>query len=164
VALTILSTYVPAVANGPGNTFQANISTPNSSNDVLAKIDHQITATQQLSGSYFETSGFQWVDSGSSPLPYSRLQYSWRQQNLNLSETWSKSSSTVNQAWFVYSRAFGSRVTYPQTSLQDLGSTYQIQGAPNLPNIVVTGGRKGPRRHGHKKHVQPGNGVAAQLL
>ncbi len=138
VALRILSTYVPAVANGPGNTFQANISTPNSSNDALAKIDHQISATQQLSGSYFETSGFQWIDSGSSPLPYSRLRYSWRQQNLNVSDTWSKSNSTVNQAWLVYTRAFGSRVSHPQTSLQDLGSTYQMQGAPNLPNIVVT--------------------------
>src|SRR5208337_5026808 len=91
VALTILSTYVPAVANGPGNTFQGNISTPNNSNDFLAKIDHQISPTQQLSGSYSETSGFQWVDSGSSPLPYSRLQYSWRQQNLNISDTWAKS-------------------------------------------------------------------------
>ncbi len=138
VALTILSTYVPATANGPGNTFQANISTPSGSNEVLAKIDHQINNNQRLSGSYFETSGFQWVDSGSSPLPYSRLQYSWRQQNLNLSDTWLKSSSTLNQAWFVYTRAFGSRVSYPQTSLQDLGSTYQMQGAPNLPNIAAT--------------------------
>jgi len=77
VALTILSTYVPAVANGPGNTFQANISTPNSANDALAKIDHQISATQQVSGSSFETSGFQCIDSGGSPIPYSRLQYSW---------------------------------------------------------------------------------------
>lgn len=121
VALRILSTYLPAVSNGPGNTFQANISTPNSSNDVLAKIDHQLTANQRLSGSYFETSGFQWVDSGSSSLPYSRLRYSWRQQNLNISDTWLKSSSTVNQTWLVYTRAFGSRVSYPQTSLQDSG-------------------------------------------
>jgi hypothetical protein len=138
VALRILSIYVPAVANGPGNTFQANISTPNDSNDVLAKINHQINATNQLSGSYFETSGFQWIDSGSSPIPYSRLEYSWRQQNLSLSETWLKSSSMVNQAAFTFLRAFGSRVTYPKTSLEDLGSTYQMQGAPNLPNIAVT--------------------------
>jgi len=139
VALKILSTYVPTAANGPGNTFQANIYTPNNSDEVLAKIDHQISPTHLLRGSYYETSGFQWVDSGSSPLPYSRLQYSWRQQNLNLSETWSKSSSAVNQAWLVYSRAFGSRVSYPQTSLQDLGSTFEMQGAPSLPNIAVTG-------------------------
>src|SRR5271166_1474952 len=139
VALNILSTYVPAVANGPDNTYQANIYTPNNSNEVLAKIDHRISTNQQLSGSYFETSGFQWVDSGSSPLPYSRLQYSWRQQNLNISDTWSKSSSTLNQAWLVYTRAFGSRVSFPQTSLQDLGSSFQTQGAPSLPNIAVTG-------------------------
>ena len=107
VALKILSTYVPAVANGPGNTFQANIYTPNSSDEVLAKIDHEIGAASRLTAGYFETSGFQWIDSGSSPIPYSRLQYSWRQQNLNVSETWSKSSSTVNQAWLVYSRDLG---------------------------------------------------------
>ena len=138
VALRILSNYVPAVANGPGNTFQANISTPTNSDDVLAKIDHQVSADQRISGSYFETSGFQWVNSGNSQLPYSRLRYSWRQQNLNLSHTWLKSNSTVNQAWLVYTRAFGSRVSYPQTSLQDLGSTYQMQGAPNLPRIDVS--------------------------
>lgn len=138
VASRILSTYVPAVANGPGSTFQANISTPTNSDDVLAKVDHQIKADQRISGSYFETSGFQWVNSGNSQLPYSRLRYSWRQHNFNISHTWLKSNRTVNQAWLVYTRAFGSRVSYPQASLQDLGSTYQMQGAPNLPRIDVT--------------------------
>lgn len=71
VALNVPSTYVPALANGPGNTYQANIPTPTNSNEVLAKIDHQISENQQVAASYFGSRGFQWVDSGNSPLPYS---------------------------------------------------------------------------------------------
>jgi outer membrane receptor protein involved in Fe transport len=79
VALRILDTYVPAVANGPRNTLQAYIPTPTNCDEFLLKIDRQ------------------------------------------------------------YTRAFGSRVSYPQASLGDLGSMFAIQGPPNLPNIGVTG-------------------------
>ena len=45
----------------------------------------------------------------------------------------------VNQFWLAYTRNFGGRLNTPQTSLGDLGSAFNVQGPPSLPQITVTG-------------------------
>ena len=45
----------------------------------------------------------------------------------------------MNQFWLTYTRNFGGRLNTPQTSLGDLGSTFNVQGPPALPQITVTG-------------------------
>ena len=45
----------------------------------------------------------------------------------------------MNQFWLTYTRNFGGRLNLPGLSLGDLGSAYQIQGTPSLPQITVSG-------------------------
>ena len=45
----------------------------------------------------------------------------------------------VDQVWVSYTRNFGGRVSTPQMSLGDLGSKFQIQGTPSLPQLAVSG-------------------------
>ena len=49
------------------------------------------------------------------------------------------SPSTINQFHVEYMRNFGGRVNLPALSLGDLGSKFQIQGTPSLPQISVSG-------------------------
>lgn len=136
-ALNILNKYIP-LANSTANVFQAGIPNPYNTDEYLAKVDHALTETQQLSVSYYETSGRNVIQPAGN-LPWSVEQFTWRQQNANASDTWSISPAMVNQAWLTYTRNFGGRLNLPQTSLGDLGSSYSIQGTPSLPQIAVTG-------------------------
>ena len=65
--------------------------------------------------------------------------FKWTQHNLNLADTWSLSSTMINQLRVTYTRQFGGRVNNPTTSLGDLGSAFQIQGDPTLPRLTITG-------------------------
>jgi hypothetical protein len=136
-ALNILNKYIP-LANTSGNVFQAQIPNSYNTDEFLAKVDHQLTAKHQLTVSYFETSGNNVIQPAGN-LPWSVEQFSWRQHNANASDTWIIGPSAVNQFWLTYTRNFGGRVNSPAMSLGDLGSKYQIQGTPSLPQIAVTG-------------------------
>ena len=137
VALKILA-MLPT-ANLPNNKWQGVIPNPYNTDEFLAKVDHNLSDTQRLTFSYFETSGENKVRAGSANLPWSVQQFSWRQHNANASDTWSLNPNMVNQVWLGYTRNFGGRLNLPQTSLTDLGSAAFIQGTPSLPQISVTG-------------------------
>jgi hypothetical protein len=138
VAAKIINTYIPA-ANVPGNIWQGYVQSPFDSNELLVKIDHQINNAHRFTGSYFVTGGTNTVAAGTGNLPWASQQFNWRQHNVNLSDTWIVDSSRINQAWFSASRNFGGRLNLPQTSLADLGGAFNIQGAPSLPQITVSG-------------------------
>jgi outer membrane receptor protein involved in Fe transport len=138
VAMKVLNTYIPA-ANVPGNIWQGYVDSPYNSNEILMKVDHQINTAQRFTGAYFVTSGSNTVNAGTGNLPWATQQFSWRQHNLNLSETGAIGATRVNQAWFSFNRNFGGRLNLPSTSLTDLGSSAIIQGAPSLPQIAVSG-------------------------
>jgi len=137
IALNILNKSIP-LSNVSGNIFQGQVRSPYNTDEFLAKMDHTLSPNQQFSFSYFNTSGNNLVSPGGN-LPWSVQQFTWRQHNANASETWTVNPNTVNQAWLTYTRNFGGRLNLPQTSLGDLGSKYQIQGTPSLPQITVTG-------------------------
>jgi hypothetical protein len=143
-ALNILNQYVP-LANEPQNAYQAQIPSPYTSDEVLAKIDHSVNEKHRLAASYYETSGRNVVipiNSGGAPvgnLPWSTQQFTWRQQNANASDTWLISPTVVDQTWLTYTRNFGGRLNLPQMSLADFGSAFQVQGTPSLPQITVSG-------------------------
>lgn len=139
VALKIISSLLPATPNLPNNKWQGVIPNPYNTDEFLAKVDHNLNDRQRLTLSYFETSGKNTVRAGTGNLPWSVQQFSWRQHNANISDTWSLNSSMVNQVWLGYTRNFGGRLNLPQTSLADLGSAAFIQGTPSLPQISVTG-------------------------
>ena len=138
VAAKILSANIPS-ANVPGNIWQGYVNSPYDSDELLMKVDHQISDAHRFSGSYFITGGTNTVAAGTGNLPWASQQFNYRQHNVNLSETWVANSNKVNQAWFSFTRNFGGRLNLPQTSLGDLGSSFKIQGAPSLPQITVSG-------------------------
>lgn len=135
-ALNILNKYVP-LANAPNSTFLTTLPKPYNSDEFLVKVDHALTSSQNLSFSYFETSGNQTGPVGS-PL-WSSQRFDWRQHNANASYTAILSPSLVNQFWVNYTRSFGGRLNLPAISLHDLGSQFQVQGTPSLPQVTVTG-------------------------
>jgi Carboxypeptidase regulatory-like domain/TonB dependent receptor len=140
VAAKIINTYVPA-SNVAGNIWQGTLPSPFNSDEVLAKIDHQLNNNHRLTGSYFETGGTNTVKAGGTgnAIPWASQRFKWRQHNLNLSDTWIISDNKVNQVWLTYTRNFGGRLNLPQTSLADLGSSFIAQGTPSLPQITVSG-------------------------
>ena len=64
--------------------------------------------------------------------------YPYRQQNANLSDTWTINDHKINQVWVNYTRMLGGRVNTPALSLGDLGSTYAVVGTPSLPQVTVS--------------------------
>jgi hypothetical protein len=138
VAAKIIANYIP-LANATGNRWQGNVPSPFDSNDVLAKVDHQVNTAHRLTFSYFETSGTNTVRAGTGNLPWASQQFKWRQHNANASDIWIIDSNKINQVWLTYTRNFGGRLNLPATSLGDLGSAFTVQGTPSLPQITVTG-------------------------
>jgi hypothetical protein len=136
-ALNILSQNIPA-SNVSGGFWQGAIPSPYNTSEYLVKIDHSFSDRNRLSGSYYETAGHNAVSPGGN-IPWSTENFDWRQQNVNLSDTFSISPNTVNQYWVTYTRNFGGRLNTPQESLAAFGSSFGIQGTPSLPQITVTG-------------------------
>lgn len=136
-AQNILAKYIPN-ANLANNFWQGTIPNPYNTSEYLLKIDHAFSDRQRLSGTYFETSGHNAQSPGGN-IPWSTQNFDWRQHNINLSDTLSVNAATVNQFWLTYTRNFAGRVSTPQMSLGDLGSSFAVQGPPSLPQITVTG-------------------------
>ena len=136
-AANIMNKYLPA-SNFSNNIYQGQVPSPYNTDEFLIKVDHQVTGSQRLSGSYYTTAGTNSILPGGN-MPWSVQAYDWRQQNANLNYTWSLTPSTVNQTWLSYTRYFGGRTNIPALSLHDLGSDFNIQGPANLPQIAVTG-------------------------
>ncbi len=146
-AMNIINTLVQR-ANFGTNQWQGIIPSPYDTSDYLAKVDHKLTSNQQLTASYFYTSGTNAIVAGgfatdgitpNSNLPWGQQQFSWRQQDVNLSDTWTIGNDKINQTWITYTRNLAGRLNLPQTSLGDLGSAFTVQGTPSLPQLMVTG-------------------------
>lgn len=150
VAKYILDNFIP-LPNQPNNKFQAQLTVPYNTNEYLIKIDHALTAKHQLAGSYFLTQGDNANNPGGNML-WSMQQFNWRQQNINVSDTWMASGNKINQVWMTYTRMIGGRVntcaatavktdacTKSDMSLHDMGSTFTPQSTPSLPQISVSG-------------------------
>ncbi len=134
------------VSNAPKNGWQGTTPSPFNTDEFLIKLDHNLTVNHRLSGSYFYTTGDNTVPPLNSTsgqpngnIPWSSQAFSWRQQNVNISDTWTGRANLVNQVWIGYTRNFGGRLNLPATSLGDLGSEFTVQGPSSLPQITVTG-------------------------
>jgi hypothetical protein len=138
VALRILNDYIPQ-ANLPGNFYEATVPRPVDKDEVQLKLNHALSSAHQLTASYFLVWGEE-HDVLRGNLPWVDRVFSYKQHNLNLSDTWTMASSKVNELRFTYVRNFGGRLNTPEVSLTDLGSRFRIQGAPSLPQIQVQQG------------------------
>jgi len=134
------------ISNAPKNGWDGNAPSPYNTDEFLIKLDHNLTANHRLSGSYFYTTGDNTVPPLNSTsgqpngnIPWSIQAYSWRQQNVDISDTWTATRNLVNQVWVGYTRNNGGRTNLPATSLGDLGSGFTVEGPSSLPQLAVTG-------------------------
>jgi hypothetical protein len=142
----LASSVFPNIPTAGAGAFQAVAPSPYNTDEFLIKVDHNLTSNQRLSGSYFYTSGNNKVPPLNSTtgqpngnVPWDVQQFTWRQQNVNLSDTWTAKSNLANQLWLGYTRNIAGRINLPGTSLGDLGSEFTVQGPRSLPQISVTG-------------------------
>ncbi|MCU1321113.1 MAG: TonB-dependent receptor plug [Acidobacteriaceae bacterium] len=118
--------------------WNGSVTVPQQTDEFLVKADSSLGQSHRVTASYFQTNGNSRQSPGGN-LPWSLQLFTWRQQNGNLSDTWSISSRTVNQFWVGYSRILAARTNTPTGSLADFGSTFSPQGPAGLPQITVTG-------------------------
>jgi Carboxypeptidase regulatory-like domain len=142
----LTSTVFPNVPTAGAGAFQAVAPSPYNTDEFLIKVDQNLTSNQRLSGSYFYTSGNNEVPplnattgQPNGNIPWDVQQFTWRQQNVNVSDTWTARSNLTNQFWLGYTRNIAGRLNLPGTSLGDLGSEFTVQGPHSLPQISVTG-------------------------
>src|SRR5713226_9284770 len=142
----LTSSGFPNIPTAGAGAFQAVAPSPYNTDEFLIKLDHNLTRNQRLSGSYFYTSGNNQVPPLNSTtgqpngnVPWDVQRFTWRQQNANLSDTWTARSNVANQLWLGYTRNIAGRINLPGTSLGDLGSEFTVQGPHSLPQISVTG-------------------------
>src|ERR1700675_430092 len=140
------SSVFPNVPTAGAGAFQAVAPSPYNTDEFLIKVDHNLTSNQRLSGSYFYTSGNNLVPPLNSTtgqpngnVPWDVQQFTWRQQNVNASDTWTARPNLANQLWLGYTRNVAGRLNLPGTSLGDLGSEFTVQGPRSLPQLSVTG-------------------------
>jgi hypothetical protein len=139
----VLKQYIPLPnttnqSTGQFNRWSGYSPSVMNTDEFLIKIDHNLTENQRITAAYFNTSGIQQQSPGGNIL-WSQQNYNWRQQNANVSHTWTISPTKINQIWVNYTRMLAGRLNTPGTSLGDLGSSFAAQGTPSLPQITVSG-------------------------
>jgi outer membrane receptor protein involved in Fe transport len=141
VAAAVLAKNVPLPSANrptPDNRFVGNQGLPNQTDEFLMKVDHQLTTAHRLTLDYFQSNGMQAnLPSGSNLPGWAVNNYNYRQQSANVSDVWTVSPRSVNQAWLSYSRMMGGRISNPNVSLASYGSDINVQGALSLPDISV---------------------------
>jgi hypothetical protein len=135
----ILDEFIPR-PNLPNGAFEAQETRPLNTDEIQFKMDHALSAKHQLTGSYFFQTGKDIEPmTGSTNLPWVKREFTWKQHNINIGDTWTIGPTMINQFRVTYVRLFGGRLNTPERSLGDLGSTFNVQGPPTLPQIQVSG-------------------------
>jgi len=138
-AMNIVNKYIP-VANSGTNKWIGYLNTRMHTDEFLAKATYDMHGTQHINLLYFNTSGESLLPANStSNLPWSNINYHWRQQNVILTHDKLLTPTMINQAWVTYTRNLAGRVGTPNVGLDDLGSSFTTQGVKSLPSITVTG-------------------------
>ena len=120
-------------------TYREYDPTPESYNQYLIKTDHQLTPAHRLTLSYFLYDySIRSNPGGLTPSQWSYSNYATKQQNANVSDTWTISARTINQAWASYTRQAGGRIPVPGNStFADFGSDFGISGSPSRGQVSI---------------------------
>jgi outer membrane receptor protein involved in Fe transport len=122
---------------------------PEKYNQYLIKTDHQVTQNHRLTLSYFlydysiRSNPGQTTTTGANtasltPNHWSYSNYATKQHNANVSDIWTISPRTINQAWLSYTRQAGGRIPVPDNStFADFGSDFGISGAPSRGQVGI---------------------------
>ncbi len=141
VAVKMLDVFVP-LPNTPDGRLE--VSQPSRSNEdqVLAKIDHQLSAFHKLYGSVFvvQGKGFSPFEGSTQIAGYAATNTFQNQRNVIVNEDWLVSPAALNQVRFGYTRTFSNAIGLERTSWPELGSQVALGALPaRPPQITVTG-------------------------
>jgi hypothetical protein len=119
-ALDLMNQFVPH-SNRPDGTFQGVPLGHERSNQFTAKIDHELTKKQHLTGYYYFTQHFlekpfARFQAGGANLPGFGDLTDERIQQLNVSHTWSIGSTAVNESRFTLFREGQGQFLHPQNT------------------------------------------------
>ncbi|MGA9673434.1 MAG: TonB-dependent receptor [Terracidiphilus sp.] len=110
---------------------------PQNNDEFLAKTDHQLNA-HRLTLSYFRYNSTTTILPGGLSSSWTHSNYTSAQQNVNVSDTWTISPRTLNQAWLSYTRQYGGRVPVPSSDTwAAFGSDFGISGTPSRGQISI---------------------------
>jgi len=119
-------------------TYRELSPTPEKYNQYLIKTDHQLTANHRLTLSYFLYDYNIKINPGGLTPQWTHSNYATKQQNANISDTWTMNERTVNQVWLSYTRQAGGRNPVPNNStFADFGSDFGISGSPSRGQVAV---------------------------
>jgi len=120
-------------------TYREYDPTPEQYNQYLIKTDLQVTNNHRLTLSYFLYDySIRSNPGGLTPQQWSYSNYATKQHNANVSDTWTLSPRTINQAWFSYTRQAGGRIPVPgDSTFGDFGSDFRISGSPSRGQVSV---------------------------
>jgi outer membrane receptor protein involved in Fe transport len=114
---------------------------PQNNDEFLIKTDHQVTPSHRVTLSYFRFNSATTINQGGLTSAWTYSNYQSAQQNANVSDIWTISPRTVNQAWVSYTRQFGGRVPVPDTDTwATFGSDFGIAGLPSRGQISAMSG------------------------
>ena len=135
-----LPAQLPAQFGDTQYTYRTRSPLPEQNEEYLIKTDHQITPSHRLTLSYFLLNYSVRNVASTFTQAWSYSNYTNKQQNANIGETWTVSNRTVNQFYLNYVRQNGGRVPVPGNStLADFGSDFGVVGTPSRGQISVGG-------------------------
>jgi hypothetical protein len=140
VATQILNKLVPLPNNAAG-TYTDLESAPVNNDQGIARIDHQITNSNKISGTLFidRTNGTLPFGGISNIANYGLTATNYKQENVVVNDTWSIAPTLLNEARFSYTRNLYATTTPIRTSWPDFGSQVTLGATPvsaNLRNVV----------------------------
>lgn len=139
--LSSISQGILAKIPAPTSGNQVFTAAPNNYNDHqhLARIDHQFTAANRLSGRY-------WNSAADTPAYLNSNNYlevtvgrTWLNRSVSLTDTHSFGATMTNQAFFSFNRTDGNNIPiFPGQSIASLGSKYYNDDKPQW-HVTVAG-------------------------
>lgn len=120
-------------------TYRTRSPLPEQNEEYLGKTDHQLTQAHRLTLSYFLLNYKVRVVPSTFTQAWSYSNYTNKQQNAAIADTWTVSNRSINQFWVTYTRQYGGRNAVPNSSLADFGSDLGVVGTLSRSNISVGG-------------------------
>ena len=142
VAMNIINKAVP-LPNTADNRLEAQSAQKNNEDQVLGKIDHQLTQAHKIYGTFFliQGTGFEPFASSTQVPGYAAVNNVLHQRNVVANEDWIASPRVLNQARFGYSRRYSAIDSLSHTSWPDYGSKVTIGSDPPRPPQLFINGR-----------------------
>ncbi len=138
-AMSIVEKLVP-LPNTADGRLEATASAATDSNQVLGKIDHQLTSAHKFYGTFFLVQSLT-TDPFAGQIPgYGPQNKPLNQRNVVINEDWIATPTTLNQFRFSYTRRYADRQGSVRMSWPEFGSQVALGSSPpRPPQLFITG-------------------------